>query len=183
MWYSQATGFYLQHIVLCSPFSQIELVLLLSSTVKEHRTHFSHNCFNVVFELEIIDNFQFNNLQIKWKQFFLKIYNACQRWYTGDKTPCLMWYNSGGGGLTVSTWHQFGIWYNFGIYLPVWCKTLGHTLLFDVHLGNNPSHTSPIWWTNLAIFNWFELRTTSTPSTGSNPSTLDLSYWPKFLYF
>ncbi len=52
------------------------------------------------------------------------------------------------------------------------------------------TRTSSIWWTNIAIFNgfelrttsiiWFELRTTSTPSTGSHPSTLGLSYWPKF---
>ncbi len=29
----------------------------------------------------------------------------------------------------------------------------------------------PIWWTNKAIFNWFDLRTTSTPSIGLFPST------------
>ncbi len=37
---------------------------------------------------------------------------------------------------------------------------------------------SPIWWTKEAIFVWIELRTTRTPSTGSHPSTLGLSYWP-----
>ncbi len=41
------------------------------------------------------------------------------------------------------------------------------------------THISPIWWRNIAIFNWFELRT-STPSTDSHPSTLVLSFWPKF---
>ncbi len=33
---------------------------------------------------------------------------------------------------------------------------------------------------DVAIFVWFELRTTSTPSTGSHLSTLGLSCWPKF---
>ncbi len=36
----------------------------------------------------------------------------------------------------------------------------------------------PIWWKKVTIFIWFELRTPSTPSTGSHPSTLGLSYWP-----
>ncbi len=31
--------------------------------------------------------------------------------------------------------------------------------------------------------NLFELRTTSTPSTGSHSSTLGMSYWPKFFYY
>ncbi len=40
---------------------------------------------------------------------------------------------------------------------------------------------SSIWWTKVAIFIWFVLRITSTPSTGSHPSTLGLSYWPSSL--
>ncbi len=38
---------------------------------------------------------------------------------------------------------------------------------------------SPIWWTKVAIFNWFELRT-STPSIVSHPSTTGQSYWHNF---
>ncbi len=37
--------------------------------------------------------------------------------------------------------------------------------------------------TKVAIFIWFELRTTITPSTGSHPSTVGLWYWPKFLSY
>ncbi len=35
----------------------------------------------------------------------------------------------------------------------------------------------------MAIFVWFKLRTTSTPPTGSQPSTVGLSYWPKLFIF
>ncbi len=41
-------------------------------------------------------------------------------------------------------------------------------------------HHLPSGSVNVALFNSFQLRTTSTPSTGSHPSTLGLSYWPKF---
>ncbi len=36
---------------------------------------------------------------------------------------------------------------------------------------------SSIWWTKVIIFNWFKLRTHSTPSTGSNPNIPCLSHW------
>ncbi len=43
------------------------------------------------------------------------------------------------------------------------------------------THISPIWWTNIAIFNWFDLWTISmyTTFTGSHQSTIGLSYWHK----
>ncbi len=42
------------------------------------------------------------------------------------------------------------------------------------------AHTSPNWWTKVAIFIRFELRTPSAPSVGSHPSMLAPCCWLKF---
>ncbi len=42
------------------------------------------------------------------------------------------------------------------------------------------AHRSPNWWTKVAIFISFELRTPSAPFVGSHPSMLAPLHWLKF---